>query len=93
MSRRLEANGGDPARPKGVEGREVRQVGGVDGEEGEEDAQAQEVDEERENGQRSVIKMHQPWMPTRAEREEHAVTYPPFRSWCEHCVKGREAKR
>ncbi len=70
-------------------GREVRQVGGVDGEEGGEEAQAEEVDEEHENGQRNVIKTHQPWMPTRAEREEHAMTHLPFRSWCEHCVKGR----
>ena len=82
MNRRLEANCGDLVRPKGVEGRKVRQVGGVDGEAGGDG-------EEHECGQRNVIKIHQPWMPTRAEREKHAITHLPFRSWCEHCVKGR----
>ncbi len=41
-----------------------------------------------EYGQRNVVKMHQP-TPTRAETEEHAITHLPFRSWCEHCVKGQ----
>ncbi len=75
MNRCLEASGGDPVRPKGVEGRKVRQVGederqvgGVDGEQGGEEVQAKEINEETENGQRNVIKVHQPWMPTNAER-------------------------
>ena len=31
--------------------------------------------------------------PTRREREEHEATHIPYRSWCEHCVKGRGRKR
>ncbi len=92
VNRRLEASGGDPVRPTGVEGRvgrKVGQAGGVDGEDGGEEVQAEAVDEEPENGHRSVIKKHQTWMPTSAEREEHAMTHLPFRRWCEHCVKGR----
>ncbi len=101
MNRCLEASGGDPVRPKGVEGRKVRnalmqilkkcidtntetrfdaqiknasvekckhasshnderQAGGVDGEEGGEEVHAEEIDEEQENGQRNVVKVHQP---------------------------------
>ena len=85
MNRRSEAKGGDPVRPKVIE---VRQVGGVEG--GDEDrGEEVQAEEEQENGQRNVVKLHQPWMPTRAEREEYAMTHLPFRSWCEHCVKGR----
>ena len=78
----------DPVRPKVIVGKKVRQVGGVEG--GDEDREEEVQDEEeQENGQRIVVKMHQPRMPTRAEREEHAMTHLLFRSWCEHCVKGR----
>ncbi len=59
----------------------------VDGEADGEEAQAEEVDEE--NGQRSVIKMHQPRMPTQAEREEHAMAHLRSRSWGSHRVKSR----
>jgi len=30
--------------------------------------------------------------PTKKEREEHELTHIPYRSWCEHCVKGRGRK-
>ena len=30
-----------------------------------------------------------PWQPTTAEMEDHRVTHIPYRSWCEHCVRGR----
>ena len=30
-----------------------------------------------------------PEEPTRKEREEHALTHVPYRSWCAHCVRGR----
>ena len=30
-----------------------------------------------------------PYVPTRQERLEHEVTHVPYRSWCEHCVKGK----
>ena len=86
MNHRSEARGGDPVRPEVFAGKKVRQVGGVGG--GDEDrGEEVQAEEEQENGQRSVVKMHQPRMPTRAEREEHAMTHPPFRSWL------RERKR
>ena len=27
--------------------------------------------------------------PTKAEREQHEITHMPYRSWCEHCVRGK----
>ena len=30
-----------------------------------------------------------PGQPTKAEREHHYLTHIPFRSWCQHCVRGR----
>ena len=30
-----------------------------------------------------------PCTPSKAEREAHAATHLPFRSWCEFCVQGR----
>ena len=34
-------------------------------------------------------KMQNPMLPSKAEREMHELTHVPFRSWCEHCVRGR----
>ena len=31
--------------------------------------------------------------PSNQEREEHELAHIPFRSWCEHCVKGRARSR
>ena len=60
-NRRDEANMGHPVRPQVGIGRKLRQVGGVDGDEDGEAVQAEEPeDEEEENGQRNVVKMHQP---------------------------------
>ena len=30
-----------------------------------------------------------PGAPTQAERDAHAATHLPFRSWCDECVQGR----
>ena len=38
---------------------------------------------------RAMRKMHDPKMPTKADRDEHNMTHLPFRSWCRHCVRGR----
>ena len=35
-------------------------------------------------------KARDPGEPTRAEWEEHQATHLPFRSWCPHCVAGRQ---
>ena len=34
----------------------------------------------------------QPRQPTEAERREHDKTHCPYRSWCEHCVRGQGAE-
>ena len=34
-------------------------------------------------------KMQNPMLPSKAEREMHELTHVPFRSQCEHCVRGR----
>ena len=38
---------------------------------------------------REMRKMHDPKLPTKAEKEAHEMTHLPFRSWCRHCVRGR----
>ena len=40
--------------------------------------------------ERKTKKMQGPNMPTRTEVEERNLTDLPFRSWCRHCVRGRE---
>lgn len=30
-----------------------------------------------------------PYIPTRQEKLEHEVTHFPYRTWCEHCIKGK----
>ena len=30
-----------------------------------------------------------PYTPTRQERMEHELTHIPYRSWCDHCVRGK----
>ena len=53
------------------------------------DIEGVQSDEEAENGKRQTVKIQDPSMPTRAEREEHEKTHLPFRSWCRHCVRGK----
>ena len=38
---------------------------------------------------RTAVGMTTPKMVSRKEREEHELTHLPYRSWCEHCVRGR----
>ena len=45
--------------------------------------------DEEESGRRSMIKMNDPKMPSKLEKEEHEKTHLPYRSWCRHCVRGR----
>ena len=37
--------------------------------------------------------LNAPYSPSRQERMEHEVTHLPFRSWCEHCVRGKSNSR
>merc|ERR1712026_629233 len=52
-----------------------------------------EEDDEKEEEGRSPEALASPEGPSRQEREVHNLTHIPFRSWCEHCVKGRARKR
>ena len=53
-----------------------------------------EREEEETNGEgRAPIAMTVPEGPSSHEREEHRLTHIPYRSWCEHCVKGRARSR
>ena len=55
-----------------------------------EDEEAMSGEEEDEElGKRVAMKKLNPRVPTRMEREEHALTHLPFRNWCRHCVRGR----
>ena len=60
-------------------------------EEGDRGAEAcADVDVDENGGEaRELTKLHNPSMPSRAERENHNLTHLPFRSWCDHCVRGR----
>ena len=42
---------------------------------------------------RSMKKMIDPCLPTRAEIDEHEMTHLPFRNWCRHCIMGRGKER
>ena len=51
-------------------------------------------DEDEETGEgRKPIAMTVPEGPSNQEREEHELTHIPFRSWSEHCVRGRARSR
>ena len=47
-----------------------------------------EVDDEVECGARSSLKMQSPVKPTQEEVDNHYLIHLPFRSWCQHCVRG-----
>ena len=51
-----------------------------------EDKVCHPCEEEEAEGQLAVRK---PVQPTQAEREEHELTHFPYRTWCDHCVRGR----
>ena len=42
-----------------------------------------------ENGIMRPKLLTSPHTPTKQERMEHDITHFPFRSWCEHCVRGK----
>ena len=37
--------------------------------------------------------LNAPYSPSRQERMEHEVTHLPYRSWCDHCVRGKSKSR
>ena len=60
---------------------------GVHREDQDEEVTAGDIEEEQA---RLVKRPHDPGKPTRKELEEHLPLHWPFRSWCRHCVEGRE---
>jgi len=52
-----------------------------------------EAPEQDPGDSRSMRKMTDPCLPTRAEIEEHRLTHLPFRNWCPFCIKGRGVER
>ena len=50
-------------------------------------------DDEKFDEGRDPEQLASPEGPSRQERETHNLTHIPFRSWCEHRVKGRARKR
>ena len=65
-----------------------------EGEEGGDDSgdgRASEAASDEEGG--VPIQLPNPRTPTRQEREEHEATHLPYRSWCEHCVRGKGRRR
>ena len=59
-----------------------------------EEARGAEVEEdlqgEEDSGEAAAArKVNQPRMPTAKERAMHELTHCPYRSWCEHCVRGQ----
>ena len=47
----------------------------------------EEAEGETAEGERPKV-LRDPGMPSKRDREEHEATHLPYRSWCEHCVRG-----
>ena len=76
------SSGESSVSPKGVENIENEPAhDGQEVNEGEGEEDAEEGEEVKVN--------RAPGEPSRAEREKHAITHMPFRSWCKHCVEGK----
>ena len=64
-----------------------------EGVEGGDDQADEDRETEEESGEvRNSRKAGQPRMPTKQEKDEHERTHVPFRSWCEHCVRGQASE-
>ena len=63
----------------------VREVVGVDDEE----TQGEVVDGGEEQEVQPASTLPTPYMPSQSERDDHNLSHAQYRSWCEHCVKGR----
>ena len=48
-----------------------------------------EIDDIEEHGVLQPNLLPAPYIPTRQEKLEHEVTHVPYRSWCDHCVRGK----
>ena len=45
--------------------------------------------EESNEAASGIRVVRSPGTPSQKEREEHSVNHWPYRSWCDHCVRGR----
>ena len=53
------------------------------------DQAIQEEEDGEVEGEQSARIVKSPGTPSAKERQEHEVNHWPYRSWCDHCVKGR----
>ena len=53
------------------------------------DGNGGELVESTEDDVQPVNSLATPYTPTQSERDDHDLTHAQYRSWCEHCVKGR----
>ena len=63
-----------------VDGVNIQNVG--------DDLMCQPCDDDEEEAE-VQLGVRTPAQPSRAEREEHELSHFPYRSWCDHCVRGR----
>ena len=70
---------------------EVADEGGEHQTEDSKDCDGSEAGSEEEGG--VPVQLPNPRAPTRQAREEHEATHIPYRSWCEHCVRGKGRRR
>ena len=64
----------------------AEQVLGHEVEDGEELVEAEEEEAQ------AAATLPTPYMPTQSERDDHDLTHATYRSWCEHCVQGRDVE-
>ena len=58
----------------------------------EEESVEVEMEDETENGSRTVKKVQDPREPSKEERVQHEMTHLLHRSWRKHCLRGRGSK-
>ena len=54
-----------------------------------EEAEGSEEEVNRADVVRRPKPARDPGQPTRMEEEEHSMSHLPYRSWCQHCVRGK----
>ena len=52
-----------------------------------------EHDPDEQHGDRKLINVHDPKLPTEEEVRQHLMCHLPYRSWCHHCIRGRGRER
>ena len=52
-----------------------------------------EHDPDEQHGDRKIITVHDPKLPTEEEMRHYLLCHLPYRSWCHHCIRGRGRER